>query len=162
MLYQRLGVDWVAVEGLNEATAQIIVSEIGTDMSCWQDEKHFCSWLGLAPHNDISGGKVLRSRTLKTHNRAGQAFRLAAQAVSKTDTEYGAFFRRMRAMHGPMKAIVATAHKIARAVYFMLRDHTPFHNASAEEYIRREREREIARLKKKATKLGFTLAPASA
>ncbi len=161
ILYQLLGVDLVAVDGLNEATVQIIISEIGTDMSCWQNDKHFCSWLGLAPHTDISGGKVLRSRTLKTHNRAGQAFRLAAQAVSKTDTAYGAFFRRMRAMHGPKKAIVATAHKIARAVYFMLRDHTPFHDVNAEEYNQREREREIARLQKKATKLGFTLAPAS-
>ena len=78
--------------------------------------------------------------------------------MSKTNTAYGAFFRRMRAMHGPMKAIVATAHKIARAVYFMLRDRKPFHDTSAEDYNQREREREIARLKKKATKLGFTLA----
>ena len=162
LLYQLLGVDLVAVDGLNEVTAQTIISEIGTDMSRWEDEKHFCSWLGLAPHTDISGGKVLRSRTLKTQNRAGQAFRLAAQAVSKTDTAYGAFFRRMRAMHGPKKAIVATAHKIARVVYFMLRDRQPFHDTSAEDYTQREREREIARLKKKATTLGFTLAPASA
>ena len=161
LLYQLLGVDLVAVHGLNQVTAQIIVTEVGTDMSRWKDEKHFCSWLGLAPHNDISGGKVLRSRTLKTHNRAAQAFRLAAQAVSKTETAYGAFFRRMRAMHGPKKAIVATAHKIARAVYFMLRDHKPFHSPNAEEYTRREREREIVRLSKKATKLGFTLAPIS-
>jgi transposase len=159
LLYQLLGIDLVAVHGLNEATAQIIISEIGTDMSRWSDEKHFCSWLGLAPHNDISGGKVLRSRTLKTRNRAGQAFRLAAQAVSRTETAYGAFFRRMRAMHGPKKAIVATAHKIARAVYFMLRDHKPFDAQSADAYLKRDREHEIARLKKKATKLGYTLAP---
>ena len=162
LLYQLLGVDLAAVDGLNEVTAQIIISEIGTDMSRWQDDKHFCSWLSLAPHNDISGGKVLRSRTLKTRNRAGQAFRLAAQAVSKTDTAYGAFYRRMRAKHGPKKAIVATAHKIARAVYFMLRDHKPFHDMNAEEYNQREREREIVRLKKKAIKLGFALAPAPA
>ncbi|HET7091074.1 MAG TPA: transposase [Anaerolineae bacterium] len=162
LLYQLLGVDLVAVDGLNEVTAQIIISEIGADISRWPDEKHFCSWLGLAPHTDISGGKRLRSRTLKTHNRAGQAFRMAAQAVSKTETAYGAFYRRMRAMHGPKKAIVATAHKIARAVYFMLRDHQPFHDTTAEAYRQRERERQIARLTKQATKLGFTLAPASA
>lgn len=162
LLYQLLGIDLVAVHGLNEGTAQTIISEIGTDMSRWSDDKHFCSWLGLAPHTDISGGKVLRSRTLKTHNRAGQAFRLAAQAVAKTETAYGAFFRRMRARHGPKKAIVATAHKIARAVYFMLRDHKPFDGASADTYLKRDREREIARLEKKATKLGFTLAPVSA
>jgi transposase len=170
LLYQLLGVDLVAVVGLNEVTAQIIVSEIGTDMSRWSDEKwhipraivgHFCSWLGLAPHNDISGGKVLRRRTLKTHNRAGQALRLAAQAVGKTETAYGAFFRRMRAMHGPKKAIVATAHKIARAIYIMLREHKPFQATSAETYNQRQRQREIARLKRKATRLGFTLAPAS-
>jgi transposase len=159
LLYQKLGVDLVAVHGLNEVTAQIIVTEVGTDMSRWKDEKHFCSWLGLAPHNDVSAGQVLRSRKLKTRNRAGQAFRLAAQAVSKTDTAYGVFFRRMRAKAGPKKAMVATAHKIARAVYFMLRDRKPFHSLNAEEYTRREREREIARLTKKATKLGFTLAP---
>ena len=159
LLYQLLGIDLVAVDGLNEVTAQIIISEIGTDMNRWADEKHFCSWLGLAPHNDISGGKVLRSRTLKTRNRAGQAFRLAAQAVGKTETAYGLFFRRMRAKHGPKKAMVATAHKIARAVYLMLKEHKPFHALSAEAYNEREREHEIARLKKKATKLGFMLAP---
>ncbi len=171
LLYRLLGVDRVAVDGLNQVTAQTVITEIGTDMSRWSDEQwhipraivgHFCSWLGLAPHNDISGGKVLRSRTLKTHNRAGQAFRLAAQAVGKTETAYGAFFRRMRAKHGPKKAIVATAHKIARAVYIMLRDHKPFHKISAAAYGQREREREIARLKRKATKLGFTLAPVAA
>jgi transposase len=162
LLYRLLGVDLIAVNGLNEVTAQTIITEIGADMSRWQDEKHFCSWLGLAPHNDISGGKVLRSRTLKTHNRAGQAFRLAAQAAGKTQTAYGAFFRRMRAKHGPKKAIVATAHKIARAIYIMLRDHKPFHEISAAAYDQREREREIARLKRKAIKLGFTLAPVAA
>ncbi len=111
LLYRLLGVDLVAVDGLNEVTAQTVITEIGTDMRRWRDEKHFCAWLGLAPHNDISGGKVLRSRTLKTHNRAGQALRLAAQAAGKSQTAYGAFFRRMRAKHGPKKAIVATAHK---------------------------------------------------
>ena len=114
-------------------------------------------------HSSVSNNPTVElNKTLKTKNRAGQAFRMAAQAVGKTDTAYGAFFRRMRARHGPKKAIVATAHKIARAVYFMLRDHKPFHSTSAEEYHQREREREIARLTKKATKLGFTLAPATA
>ncbi len=162
LLYQLLGIDLAAVPGLNEVTAQIIVTEIGTDMTHWVDDKHFCSWLGLAPHNEMSGGKVLRRHTLKTRNRAGQAFRLAAQAVGRTETAYGAFFRRMRAMHGPKKAIVATAHKIARTVYWMLRHHQPFQALSSEKYMQRERERELARLQKKAAKFGFTLAPVPA
>ena len=56
-----IGVDLVAVMGLSAVTVQTILSEIGTDMDCFPTVKHFCSWLGLAPHNDISGGKGLRS-----------------------------------------------------------------------------------------------------
>ena len=116
LLYQWAGVDLVAISGLNESTVQTILSEIGTDMTASPTDKHFGSWLGLAPHNDISGGKVLRSRTLKTHNRAGQAFRLAAQSVaSSRNSAFGAFYRRICGRLGKKQAIVATAYKIARA-----------------------------------------------
>ncbi len=155
MLYEILGVDLVAIPGLNDTTAQTIIAEIGTDMSCWPSVKHFCYWLGLAPHNDISGGKVLRSRILKTHNRAGQAFRLAAQAVGKTQSSFGAFFRQMRSKKGPKQATVATAHKIARTFYFMLKYRKPFHNVTSQEYDQLHRQREIYRLQKRAAKLGL-------
>jgi transposase len=157
LVYQVTGVDLVAITGLNASTVQPVVSEIGTDMSTWPNEKPCCSWLGLAPHHDISGGKVLRRDTLKTRNRAGQAFRLAAQAVSRSFSECGAFYRRMRAKVGPKSAIVATAHNIARTFYHMLKHGTPFHELSAEEYEKSVREREIATLRKKATKLGLAL-----
>ncbi len=162
LLYQLLGVDLVAITGLNASSVEEVISEIGTDVSSWPTVKHFSSWLTLAPHNDISGGKVLRSRTLKAHNRAGQAFRLAAQAVGRTQTALGAYFRRMRAKHGPQKAIVATAHKLARIFYFMLKHRKPFHDIGVEEYDKRERQRELARLQKKAAQLGFTLVLSSA
>src|SRR5215211_7499243 len=77
-----IGVDLVAVMGLSAVTVQSILSEIGTDMERFPTVKHFCSWVGLAPHNDISGGKVLRSRTMKVRSRANQAFRQAAQSVA--------------------------------------------------------------------------------
>jgi transposase len=81
--YARLlGVDLVAVMGLSSSSVQTIISEIGTDMSRFPTVKHFAAWLGLAPRNDISGGKVRRSRTRKVANRASQAFRQAAQSVS--------------------------------------------------------------------------------
>jgi len=86
-LYQMTGVDLTAVDGLDSVLVQEIVSHIGLDMSQWPNDKHFTSWLRTAPHNDISGGKVLRSKTDKTTNRAARAFRLAAQAVSRTDTD---------------------------------------------------------------------------
>jgi transposase len=162
LLYHLLGVDLVAIDGLNEVTVSKIITEIGTDMSRWKNDKHLCSWLCLAPHKDISGGKVLRSHIAPARNRAGQAFRLAAQSVGRTDTALGVYFRRTRAKHGARYAIVATAHKIARIVYAMLRDRKPYDQVSAEEFTQRERERELDRLQKKATKLGFTLTPVSA
>ena len=151
------GVDLVAVHGISVSLAQTIVAEIGTDMSKFPNEKHFCSWLGLAPHNDISGGKVLRSRTLKTRNRAGQAFRLAAAAVVRADCAAGAFYRRLKSRLGPAQAIVATAHMIARIVYRMLKDQVEYENTRAAEYEQRYREREIKYLQRKAAKLGLTL-----
>jgi transposase len=158
LLYRWAGVDLVAIAGLNASTVQTILAETGIDLSAWPTEKHFSSWLGLAPHNDISGGKVLRSRTLKTHNRAGQAFRMAAQSVSRSpNSVFGAFYRRMRARLGSRQAIVATAHKIARTFYYMLKHRTPFHDLGGEEYERRAREREFRNLQKRAAKLGLTL-----
>jgi transposase len=84
LLYQLMGVDLIAIPGLNASTVQTIRSEIGLDLRKWPHAKAFCSWLGLAPHHEISGGTILRRSTLKTRHRAGQAFRLAAQAVSRS------------------------------------------------------------------------------
>src|SRR5579859_476745 len=151
------GVDISAVIGIGSNLAQTILSEIGTDMSKWPNEKHFTSWLGVAPHNDISGGKVLRSRTLPTNNRAGQAFRQAAIAVRNSSSAFGAFYRRKKSQGGPLHAQVATANKIARTVYHMLKYHVQYEDLGAEEFERRHRERDIKTLRKKAARLGFTL-----
>jgi transposase len=157
LLYQLTGVDLVAIPGLNASTVQTILSEIGLDPRKWPNAKAFCSWLGLAPRHEISGGKILRRSTLKTRNRAGQAFRLAAQAVSRSHNGLGAYYRRMRARQGAKAAIVATAHTIARIVYHLLTHRTPFRDLSAEDYAQRARERDLANLRKRAAKLGLTL-----
>jgi len=153
-----IGVDLVAVMGLSAITVQTIISEIGTDMERFPTVKHFCSWLGLAPHNDISGGKVLRSRTMKVHSRANQAFRQAAHSVTRSHSSIGAYYRAMRARLGPKQAIVATAHKIARIVYHLLKTGEPYREQSDVEYERKRQEREIKHLARRAHKLGYTLA----
>ena len=133
------GVDLVAVQGISDSLAQTILAEIGTDMSKWPTGKHFCSWLGLAPKNDISGGKVLKSRTMKNRHRATQAFRIAAQSVGRSHCALGAFYRRLQRRLGPAQALVATAHKIARIVYHMLKDQRPDQDIGAAEYDKRFR-----------------------
>jgi transposase len=154
-----LGVDLTARDGLEASSAQVLLSAIGTDMSKWPTEKHFASWLGLAPHNDISGGKVLRSKPLKGNRRAAQALRLAAQTLGRTQTALGSDYRRLRARKGPPHAITATAHKLARMVYHVLKHRTPYQPQSQETYEQQLRQRTIRHLKRTATRLGFTLLP---
>jgi len=84
---------------------------------------------------------------------------MAAQSVARTDTAFGAYFRRMRAKLGPQQAIVATAYKIARTVYAMLKNRSAFQDIGAAEYDQRQRERELKALQRKAAKFGLELTP---
>lgn len=158
-LYQLTGVDLTRIDGLEALTVQQIISETGTDMSHWPTVKHFTSWLTLAPHNDISGGKVLNSRTLKSNNRAAQAFRMAAQSVSRSHSALGGFYRRLRAKHGGPKAITATAHKIARIFYHMLKYKQEYQDPGQDYYEQQYQDRVVNNLKRKAQALGFDLVP---
>jgi transposase len=154
------GVALVAVHGRSDSLAQTMLAEIGTDRHQGPDDKHCCSWLGLAPKHDSSGGKVLKSRTMKNRHRATPAFRRAAQSVSRSHGAFGAFYRRLKGRRGPAQALVATAHKIARTVYHLLKYRVSYHAIGAAEDTRRFRERELQYLQKKAAKRGYTLAPA--
>lgn len=161
-MYQLAGVDLTAIPGLNESLVQKVLAEVGLDMSRFPSVKNFCSWLGLAPHNAISGGRVLYSHTTRNDNRAGQAFRMAAQAVSRGRTAYSEFYRHVRARSGPREAIVATAHKIARTFYFMLKRRQPYRETDLETYRQAQRERDIRRLQVKAASFGYSLQPTAA
>jgi transposase len=158
-LYRILGVDLTALDGLEASSVQVLVAEIGTDLSKWPTEKHFASWLGVAPHNDISGGKVLRSKPLKGNRRAAQVLRLAAQTLGRTQTALGSYYRRLRARKGPALAITATAHKLARILYHVLKHRTPYQPQSQESYEHHLRQRAIRHLTRTAARLGFSLTP---
>jgi len=160
-LYQIAGVDLTAIDGIHVGLAQKIIAEIGVDMTPWPTVKHFASWLRLCPYRDISGGKVLRTKTKKTTSPATQAFRMAAQAASRSNSALGAHYRRMRAKLGPSQAIVATAHKIARIVYCMLKTKTPYYDMGADAYDEKRRTRAIKSLERKAHRLGFQLSPSA-
>jgi transposase len=160
-LYQMTGVDLTAIDGLEVLTVQSIISEVGTDMGKWKSVKHFTSWLGLAPENDISGGKVLRTGTKKVKSRANLAFRLAAMGASRGQSVLGAFYRRIRAKHGPGVAIVATAHKIARIFYAMLKERREYISPDTTEYEAKQKERAIKHIQRKAVRLGLQVVPAA-
>jgi transposase len=160
-LYSTTGVDLTAVTGIDVLLAQDILAEIGTDMSKWQTEKHFASWLGLAPNNKSSAGKVFSRHTRSNSNRAATAFRLAAQSASRSQSALGAFYRRIKAKQGAPVAITATAHKIARIVYQMLKHHTPYTDPGVDAYLDQQRQRALRSLHRLAHKLGFQVVPDS-
>src|SRR6202008_4276088 len=93
-LHQVCGVDLTKIPGIKEQSAQIIISEVGLDMTKWKTEKQFCSFLGLCPDNSISGSKVLHRATRKVYNRAADTLRLCAQSLTDSKSALGAKYRR--------------------------------------------------------------------
>lgn len=154
------GVDLSVVDGFGVSLAQTVIMEVGTDMGKFPSEKHFCSWLGLAPKHEISGAKILKNKTMKTRNRAGQAFRMAAQSVKQADCVFGSLYRRLKSRLDKAQATVATAHAIARVVYRMLKYKVEYETISVNEYEQKYKDAQIKYMKKKAEKFGFQLIPA--
>lgn len=156
-LQRMSGADLSSINGISTNTALKIIAEIGIDMSRWKTAKQFASWLGLCPGAKISGGKVLSSATKPVANRAAAALRMAALTLFNSKSALGAYLRRQRSRLGAPKAITATAHKLARLVYSMLKHGTEFVDAGQEQYEERYRSRVIQNLKRKAQEMGYKL-----
>jgi len=161
-LYQMAGVDLTQIEGVDALTIQKVLSETGVDMSAWPTVKHFTSWLSLSPHNDKTGGKVIRSKTKRTQNRAAAALRMAAQSLAHSQGALGGYYRGMRAKLGAPEAVTAAAHKLARIIYAMLKNQTEYRDPGEGYYEKQAQQRAIKNLKRKAKKLGFALVPTEA
>lgn len=162
LLYQMSGVDLTAIEGIEASTALVILSEIGTDMSRWSSVKQFSSWLGLSPQHRISGGRVLSRRVRRGAQRAALALRLAANSLHRSQSALGAFFRRIKFRHGTPKAITATAHKLARLIYSLLKNGSAYVQKEMETYEAQYVERKVTSMAKQAMALGYQLVPVSA
>ncbi len=160
-LHRMIGVDLTAIPGLDAMTVLVLISEIGLDMQRWLRVKQFASWLRLCPHNDITGGKVTRSRSLPGPHRAANALRMAAQAAGRTQTAIGGFYRRKKGALGAQKANKATAHKLARIVYHLLRTRSEYVETGAEAYEQAYRDRVVRNLKRRAHSLGYDLVEAA-
>lgn len=151
------GADLSQIDGIGPYGALQLVAEIGTDMSRWATEKHFTSWLTLAPNNRVSGGRLLSSRTRPSANRAAAILRRAAMSLTRSATALGAYYRRMAYRHGQAKAITATARKLAVLLYRVLRGDLTYHDPGAAAYDESHRTRTIGNLRQRAQKLGFAL-----
>src|SRR5256885_604633 len=162
-LFRMSGTDLTRIDGIDVMTATTVISEAGYDMSKWQTENHFVSWLRLCPDNRISGNKVIGKGRLPTHNPISIALKIAATTLRQSQTYLGAQFRRLRTKLGAPVAIKAMAAKLARLVYRMLRYGMKYVDQGAAVYELKHRELQVQQLKSKAAKLGYkvTLLPAA-
>ena len=156
-LYFVAGVDLTAVEGIDEVHALTLVSELGTDFTKWPTVKHFASWLGLCPSWRKTGGKVQSSHTRVGKNRAAGALRLAAWCLIRSKTYLGAYVRRQRSRLGAPKAVTATAHKLARVVYNLMRYGAAYVRQEEAAYAAQVRDRVERHLRRRAKELGYEL-----
>lgn len=161
LLHRMSGADLTVIEGIESGTALVVLSEIGPDVSKFPSEKHFTSWLGLSPQHQGSAGKIRTRGVRRGGNRAGKAFRLAAQGCHQAKHALGAFYRRIASRCGGPKAVVATARKIAERVYRLLKHGAEYVRRDASAYEEAYRKRVLKGLAKRATELGYRLEPVS-
>ena len=158
-LYRLTGVDLTAIPGVQAGTVHTLLAEIGRDVSKFPSAKHFASWLGLCPDNRVSGGRILSVQTRAVKNRAALALRMAALTLYRSQTALGDYFRRMRAKLGAPKAITATAHKLARIIYHLLKTGEPYDSTCFARHEEQYKHRKEIYLKNQAKAMGFALVP---
>lgn len=156
-LKRILGVDLTTIPGLNALAVLSLISEIGTNMAKWRNDKAFVSWMGLSPNNKVSGERVLSSRTRKVKNRAATTLRLAALLLGRTDTPLGSFYRRKRAQLGAPKAVTATARKLGCLIYRLIKDGQTYQQPDLRTYELKYKNQILRSLRKRANGFGFDL-----
>lgn len=159
--HELTGVNLSAVPGLSSTLSLCILLETGLDMNKWPTAKHFASWLGLSPNPRISAGRNLGTRTKKCASRAARYFRNAATCLTHSHCYLGDFYRRIRARHGGIHAITATAHKLAVIFYQLVNKGEAYQEIEQSAYQQAVRDQQIKTLHKRAAKLGFELTPAT-
>ena len=137
----------------------MILTELGPDLSAFPDEDQFSSWLELAPRNGITGGKVIWQRARRSKNRVANALRMAAQALSHSESYLGAQYRQFRGRQDGKKTVKTMAHKLACLVYRILTRGEEYVDRGAAYCEKKRAERELAALQRKAAARGLQLAP---
>jgi transposase len=158
-LQRTMGVDLTRIDGIDVVTAQVILSELGSDLSAFPTEGDFASWLELVPRRNITGGKVISQKARQSKNRVANALRMAAESLSHSHSYLGARYRRMRGRMDGKRAVKAIAHYLAQLVYRLLTKGQEYVDRGAAYFERKQAEREVMTLQRKAAELGLQLVP---
>ena len=153
-----------SIPGINRRTAEVIIAELGVDMSAFPSAAHLASWAALCPGNNESAGKHKSGKTRKGNRWLRNALIEAAAGASRAkDSALQARFRRILRHRGPKKAVVALAHTLLRIVYHVLADGTVYHELGADYHDRQHRQRITRRAIQLLQRQGYrvTLEPAA-
>lgn len=159
-LWRFAGADLTTIDGISANSAQVILTEIGSDLNAFPTEKHFVSWLRLCPRVPISGGKPLKKRRNSMGaSRIAGALRMGAVTLQRSKTALGATYRRIARHKSAAIAVQAVARKLAQYVYRLLRYGTAYVDIGEQQYEARYRQRRLAALTENARELGLTVVP---
>ena len=144
------------IPGVDKTTAELIVSELGTDMSRFPTSKHAASWAGLSPGNNESAGKRYSGRTKKGNRALRSGLLQTAWAASCTKNTYlSAQYRRLAGRRGKKRATVAVAYSILVIAYHILKRHQPYQELGANYFDERKKESVANQLTKRLEGLGY-------
>jgi transposase len=153
------------IPGVQRRSAEVLIAEIGTDMSVFPTAGHLASWAGQCPGNDQSAGKRRSGRTRKGSKWLNQALKDAAMAALRTNDSYlQALYRRKKSQLGHGKALGAVKHSIICAAWHMLSNGETYRDLGGDYHTRRNPERQTKRLVAQLQRLGHevTLTEAAA
>jgi transposase len=146
------------IPGVGPDLAEVVVAEIGTDLSRFPSAGHLAAWAGLAPGNNESAGKRRTGRTRKGNPHLQVGLVQAARAAVRTKGTYlAAQYRRLVQRIGDHRALVAVAHSIVVSIYHILTRKEPYHDLGADYFERRQPEAQVKRLTRQIEKLGYTV-----
>jgi transposase len=144
------------VTGIGRRTAEVLVAEVGTDLTRFRTHRHLASWAGLCPGNNESAGKHKGGKTRKGSPWLRAALIEAAKAAGRSKKTYlGAQYRRIAARRGAKRAAVAVAHSILVIVYHILTRHEPYHDLGVTYFDERDRQAVERRLVRRLQALGY-------
>lgn len=148
------------IPGVAGTTAQVILSEVGTDLSRFPTAGHLCAWAGVAPGNNESAGKRLSGKTRHGNRMLCSALVQAAHAAARTkDTYLAAQYRRLVGRRGKNRALIAVAHSILVIAYHVIERRQAYVELGSDYFDRRKPEATAKRLITRLEQLGYTVSP---
>jgi len=144
------------VTGIGERSAQVIISEIGADMSQFPTAEHLASWAGMSPGQNESAGKRKRGKTRKGNSTLKKTLVQSARSAAKSkNTYFNSFYSRLAARRGANRAAVALGRKILEVCYYIIRDEAKFHDLGADYFLKLNKSRILKSSIKRIESLGY-------